>query len=249
MAQIRAAGIDAVVIPWRGSADEASALVCKYANRSGLRVAVFVPELQQRTFFVRVELPVFQYRCGEATLRRDGQPIVVVEQPALMHDFHRWAAQMRAFVVGTSQTVAEALNSREDGADAIASFYASDADSELADARSWRRIAETLAERGLAFVPTVVPGINETALTVQMAHRARSRRNGEYYDRMWEAAIASGADVVLINSFNNWSQGTAIEPVVHNKKFLLNENIWVGTDANYFLKKTREWTERYRAGS
>jgi glycoprotein endo-alpha-1,2-mannosidase len=249
MAQIKAAGIDAVVIPWRGPSDESSKLVCKYANRSGLQVAIFVPEIHQRTFFVRLELPVFHYRYGYVSLRRNGRPIVVVERPSLMADFHGWASEMRSFIIGTAQNAAEALDAREDGVDAIVSFYAAGEDSELADPRNWREVAETLAKRGIGFVPTIAPGINETALSVQMAHRARSRKNGEYYDRMWEAVIASGADTVLINSFNNWSQGTVIEPVSHNMKFPLNEDIWVGTDANYFLKKTREWIDRYRSPS
>ena len=42
--------------------------------------------------------------------------------------------------------------------------------------------------------------------------RVKPRRNGATYDAMWRAAIASGADRVTITSFNEWHEGTQIEP-------------------------------------
>ena len=42
--------------------------------------------------------------------------------------------------------------------------------------------------------------------------RVKPRRNGATYDAMWRAAIARGADRVTITSFNEWHEGTQIEP-------------------------------------
>ena len=38
--------------------------------------------------------------------------------------------------------------------------------------------------------------------------------DGEYYAHMWERAIADGADMVSITSYNEWGEGTQIEPAV-----------------------------------
>ncbi len=38
------------------------------------------------------------------------------------------------------------------------------------------------------------------------------RENGGYYSRRWEAAIASNPDVVTVTSWNEWGEGTAVEP-------------------------------------
>ena len=40
----------------------------------------------------------------------------------------------------------------------------------------------------------------------------KPRRNGATYDAMWRMAIAGGADRVTITSFNEWHEGTQIEP-------------------------------------
>jgi glycoprotein endo-alpha-1,2-mannosidase len=37
---------------------------------------------------------------------------------------------------------------------------------------------------------------------------------GRYYDRMWEAAIDALPDAVSVTSFNEWGEGTQIEPAV-----------------------------------
>ena len=41
---------------------------------------------------------------------------------------------------------------------------------------------------------------------------SRGREAGAYYDRSWRAAIESGAARVAVTSFNEWHEGTQIEP-------------------------------------
>ena len=62
---------------------------------------------------------------------------------------------------------------------------------------------------------TVIPGYNDT-LVPERDGFVFSRHGGETYDAMWRAAMASGADWILITSWNEWWEGTEIEPSVEH---------------------------------
>ena len=57
---------------------------------------------------------------------------------------------------------------------------------------------------------TVMPGYDETRL-LGRSGRVVPRIEGEFYDRQWEAARASGADWVVISTWNEWAENTEVE--------------------------------------
>lgn len=65
--------------------------------------------------------------------------------------------------------------------------------------------------RPKAWAAGVAPGWDNTRqdnpTKVQVA-----RDGGSYYSRRWEAALASNPDVITVTSWNEWGEGTAIEP-------------------------------------
>ena len=58
---------------------------------------------------------------------------------------------------------------------------------------------------------TVMPGYNDRKTGRGNAF-ADGRENGAYYVRSWQAAIGSAPDWVIVTSFNEWPEGTYIEP-------------------------------------
>jgi hypothetical protein len=70
--------------------------------------------------------------------------------------------------------------------------------------------SESTYSRNMTFVATVVPGFNNTA--VQSESRVIDRREGSYYDLYWLVAKACSPDGYAITSFNEWHEGTEIEP-------------------------------------
>lgn len=58
------------------------------------------------------------------------------------------------------------------------------------------------------------------------------RENGGYYSRRWESAIASEPGAITITSWNEWGEGTAIEPG--------------SSYGNLYLGITRRYAESYR---
>ncbi|HSN77842.1 MAG TPA: endo-1,3-alpha-glucanase family glycosylhydrolase [Anaerolineae bacterium] len=83
------------------------------------------------------------------------------------------------------------------------------------------------------WVATVMPGYNDTRTGRGNAF-ARSREDGAYYVRTWQAAIASNPDWVIITSFNEWPEGTYIEPSQ--------------TYGDRYLGLTAEWAGRFKRG-
>jgi hypothetical protein len=70
--------------------------------------------------------------------------------------------------------------------------------------------SEFAHSRNMTFVATVVPGFNNTA--VQTGSRVINRRDGSYYSLYWLIAKACSPDGYAITSFNEWHEGTEIEP-------------------------------------
>lgn len=79
-----------------------------------------------------------------------------------------------------------------------------------------RRVREYNAAHGVhkLWIATVMPGYDDTKAPGRTHTYRYDRRNGEYYRQTWQAAIASSPDLVIITSFNEWVEGTMIEPSV-----------------------------------
>jgi glycoprotein endo-alpha-1,2-mannosidase len=80
----------------------------------------------------------------------------------------------------------------------------------LYGAESFRRICAEAHRLNLLCAPSVGPGYFATAATGDL--RVKPRLNGATYDTMWRNALAAPADLVTITSYNEWGEGTQIEP-------------------------------------
>jgi hypothetical protein len=60
------------------------------------------------------------------------------------------------------------------------------------------------------FVATVTPGYNDTE--IRFPGYVVDRQNGTYCTSFWSVATASFPDGYVITSFNEWHEGTEIEP-------------------------------------
>jgi hypothetical protein len=106
----------------------------------------------------------------------------------------------------------------------------------------WVRDWEVQTGQDKLWAATVMPGWDDlnsakrqcADLRVSSEPFARQREDGAYYARTWEAAIASQPDFILVHSFNEWVEGSYIEP---SAKY-----------GDEYLTLTAQWAARYRGG-
>jgi len=68
----------------------------------------------------------------------------------------------------------------------------------------------------------VLPGSNDTLIPGRTGTYIVPRNNGATYGISWSAAIASNPDWITITSYNEWFEGSMIEPSVHYGNQYLN---------------------------
>jgi len=200
MREIAATGIDTVVVSWwgRGSVEDARLpLVRDEAGRAGLDVAVHLEPYPGR-------LPA-TVAADVSHLRAFGVRDFYVYDSALVDDAD-WAAALPRirgvrFFANTA-LVGKALAGRFHG------IYTYDV--LLHAGASFRRICKQARAARLACAPSVGPGFDARRATTIAT--TRDRRNGAAYDTSWRAAVAASPDVVTITSYNEWHEGTQIEP-------------------------------------
>ncbi len=106
---------------------------------------------------------------------------------------------------------------------------------DAAGVRTWagetfpRWVALAAREKRIATL-TVIPGYDDTK--IREPGLKVERFAGRSYAAQWEAAIAAAPDWVLITSFNEWHEGSEIEPSA-------------GDGAKY-LEQTAQWAARFR---
>jgi glycoprotein endo-alpha-1,2-mannosidase len=200
MREIASAGVHEVISSWWGwgsPEDVRLPLVLSAAHAAGLTVAVHLEPYPGRTI-QSVEADIDH-------LRELGITRFYVYRPFDI-DVRDWAA-LRDRVQGVrlfAQTalVGRAAEARFDG------VYTYDV--LLWGAESFPRLCRQARRAGLSCLPSVGPGYDASRATGDL--RVKPRRDGATYDGMWESAIRSGADGITITSYNEWHEGTQIEP-------------------------------------
>lgn len=109
------------------------------------------------------------------------------------------------------------------------------------------RLCGQARKLGLLCAPSVGPGYNARRATGDT--RVRPRRNGATYDEMWRGAVKANADLVTITSYNEWHEGTQIEPARAGRRgYEAYDGAWGlrGRAAETaYLDRTAFWVRRF----
>ena len=237
MREIASIGVQTVIVSWWGpDSIEAARLpnVVRAARAAGLKVALHIEPYPGRTPLALDPLlrgfadsGISDFYVYDSTTTSDDEWRVL----------NRGLSGVRLFantgLVGKAE------------AGGFAGFYTYD--TLVYGGSSFHRICEAARKRGLLCAPSVGPGYN--ALRATGDTRIRGRAQGATYDRTWAAAVHAAADIVTITSYNEWHEGTQIEPAqAVGPPYASYDGAYgrVGRSAQRaYLDRTAMWVSRY----
>lgn len=250
--QAKGAGIDALVQAWLGPdnpTDENFGTLLSVAEETGSKVCIgfetdspFLTTHQgtQNALAYLME----RYVHHPAYLKAGGRPVIffwrvpVVPTGSTGSPLEAWEA-IRAQVdpnreaIWVSEGVDLAYLRAFDGHHLYSIAWSANVAGTLSD---WgNRIRGYNGEQGVdrLWVATVMPGYDDRA-TGRADAFVRDRQGGQFYRETWEAAASSRPDWVIITSFNEWLEGSHIEPSA--------------AYGDLYLNLTRELAAAYKSG-
>jgi glycoprotein endo-alpha-1,2-mannosidase len=233
--EIAAAGVDELVVSWwgRGSAtDQRLAKLLAPARKRGLAVAAHVEPYPGRTAASVAEDVAYLADLGIT----DVYVYNAEDIPAA-----DWAAAREAMPVVRlfAQTPFPGFASAAHF-DGVYTY-----DIVGYGPSTFARLCNQARSRGLLCAPSVGPGYD--AVKADGDPRIKARRKGATYDGMWKSALAAKSDLVTITSYNEWGEGTQIEPARPMRGYQSYEGAWGlhGNAAAYaYVARTAYWASR-----
>jgi hypothetical protein len=238
MREIAATGIETVIVSWWGFGSPEDArlpLVAATATRLGLSVAIHLEPYHGRTpASVASDIEQLREKGFAEFYVYDAE-----RDPAAA-----WATALDPLdgvqVLAHTHLVGRAKAGGFDG------LYTYDVATWNGD--SFARLCSQARRAGLLCAPSVGPGYDARLATTD--ELVKPRRHGATYDRMWRAAIRARPAIVTVTSYNEWQEGTQIEPARPQVERPAYDGAWGrrGRPAQrVYLEATTRWVARFRA--
>lgn len=237
----RAAGVDGFIVSWWGVESEEDLtfrVMLDIAAREAFPLTIYYEtgELWRRggqRVASDLEAVLDRYGAHPAFLRVNGIPVIFLyavhrlRVPVWEYILRRLhAGGRRVILLGDS--IREGWLERFDGLHYYSPLpFLAKASSPASTARHWSALA---SRARLLFAPAVAPGFDDRV--IRQPGTLVERRNGALYEETWNAALAVDPDWVLVSSWNEWHEGTEIEP---SREY-----------QDTYLALTRHWAEVFR---
>ncbi|MBX3015432.1 MAG: SH3 domain-containing protein [Caldilineaceae bacterium] len=246
--QAKAAGIDALIVAWYGP----------NGNQTEPNLAALLEEAAARNFKIGILFETdspflggtdaitgaLRHALGvhanhPAFLRVDGRPVLFFWRPTI-YGVESWRAIRNQADPGYGSIwIAEGVNPAYmavfDGHHLYSNTWNPPADLSATNQKFARWVNQARQDYGAYkyWVATVMPGYNDVRIRPGSGF-AKDREGGAYYERSWQAALGSQPNWIVITSFNEWPEGSYIEPSA--------------AFGDTYLQLTARWSQQFRAG-
>jgi glycoprotein endo-alpha-1,2-mannosidase len=240
----RAAGITGFIASWWGPGsfeDRGMPLLLAAAAKHGLAVSAYYEKIAGEDAPSRITAAIgdidyllARYGGDKAWLRARGKPVLFVYGRAMREllppDWQDVVAQVRRDNPGGVVLIADSLDPRFVSLFDGASNYNVTGQTQHKsppEIRAWAHAAypkmAAAAGPGKVSTVTVIPGYDDRNLGRPPPRPVTDRWGGETYRVLWQEAIAAAPDYVLITSWNEWHEGSELEPSAEYGSRILDE--------------------------
>lgn len=226
------AGMGVVAVTWWGDhyqGAESLPTLFDEAHKNDLKVCFHIEPYGGRSAqSVRENIQHFIEKFGQhpALYRLHGKPLFFLYDSYLI-PAEEWATLLKpegSITIRNTNLDSEIIGlwvgkGKEDyflqsGMDGFYTYFASTGFTYGSTPSNWSYLQTWASKNGLLFIPCVGPGYIDSRVRPWNNVNTRDRDDGKYYDRMFDAAIKSNAKFIGITSFNEWHEGTQIEPAI-----------------------------------
>lgn len=264
MLQIRDAGIDVVSVSWWGDGsfeDKALKLLMDAADDIGLKINIHfepfyddISEFKDALNYLNENIgdhpALYKFRSKPLFFVYDSYKTDVLEWEKLLDENNKTSirhTKLDGHFIGLLMGINDTLSIENSGFDGAYSYFVSDGFTEASTPDNWTILNEWSERNGIIFIPSVGPGYSDTRIRPWNTHNQKDRNKGQYYDKMFASAIVSESKIIAVTSFNEWHEGTQIEPAIpkFNSTFTYSDYGELG--AEYYLNRTRYWAGMFHS--
>jgi glycoprotein endo-alpha-1,2-mannosidase len=244
VAVARSVGIKGFTASWWGQGtfeDRGIPLLLAAAGKHSLGVSAYYEKIAGEDAASRIKSAVGdidyllrRYGADKSWLRADGKPVLFVYGRALHQlspaDWQEVIAQVRRDNPSGVVLIADSLDPKFvlgfDGASTY-NITGQTQHKSPPEIRTWAHAAYpnmvAAAGPGKISTVTIIPGYDDRNTGRPPPRPVTDRWGGETYRVLWREAIAAKPDYVLITSWNEWHEGSELEPSVEYGSSILDE--------------------------
>ena len=262
MQDIRRAGAGVAAVTWWGIKDSSDAsleVALDAAQRAGVKICVHLepfPGRNAQTTRAALAYLADTYGAHPALYRREGRPMVYLYDSYLTPP-EEWAAvfapdgadtvrgtALDCWAVGLWVKKDDGPKLKAAGFDGFYTYFATDGFTYGSTPKNWPAMNAFARRHKMLFIPSVGPGYKDERIRPWNAENTRGREDGAYYDRMFSAALALNPEIVSVTSYNEWHEGTQIEPAVPKAVEGVPYEDYGALPPEGYLDRTRHWAEK-----
>lgn len=266
MKEMASAGIGIIAVTWLGENDysyKSVPIILDMANRYQLKVCFQIEPIVRKsptTTKQEIEFIIKNFGSHPAFYREEAtkRPLFFIYDSYVI-PAHEWFD-----VFGKNDKTSSFRNSEFDsdiiglwcwkedssfflnsGFDGFYTYFASRGFTYGANPANWTKMQHFADRHELKFIPSVGPGYRDNRIRPWNIKNTKSRDDGKYYDDFFQSAIDAKVKWIGITSYNEWHEGTQIEPAKPMSYGAYNYQDYGNLPIDYYLKRTSYWLEKF----
>lgn len=153
--------------------------------------------------------------------------------------------ELDAIFIGLLVETKHRFDIKAAGFDGYYTYFAANGFSYGSSWKNWKSLATFAYKNSLIFIPSVGPGYVDTRVRPWNTKNTHARRKGLYYETAWRTAVGAPSKMVSITSFNEWHEGTMIEPAIPMRCENYTYEDYQPNNPDYYMQLTSKWVKEF----